>query len=296
MIQSIKKKIVSFRNHLIYKKYVALSKSNAAIFRTNTAADFVVSIASYPKRSHLLPAVFEALNEQTTVPQKWILVLSEEEWTNLILPPFLEKLVNRGIEIIWVKNNTYAVKKLVPVIQKYPDLAVVTLDDDIIYDSNLLKNLTTNPRATEGNIVGHVGKTIHRKGNELNMMFREKVKTNSKTNPNQVFLIGWGGIFYPPNSLSKKVLDSEAIQKIVPGRGSDIWFWAAALAAETKQYAIEPYLNQKLGIPIASNMQTKPKDTPGKVNMEQRFQKTIDFFEIRDKLINSLPDRNQQHS
>jgi hypothetical protein len=56
-----------------------LVKANKTPFRVNPEANFVVTIASYPKRAHLLPAVYEALNNQTTVPQKWLLVLSEEE-------------------------------------------------------------------------------------------------------------------------------------------------------------------------------------------------------------------------
>ncbi|MEZ7500367.1 glycosyltransferase [Flavobacterium sp. Arc3] len=257
----------------------------------NPQATFVVSIASYPKRSHLLPAVYEALNKQKTVPKKWILVLSEEEWPDLTLPNYLNKLVKRGLEIIWVRNNTYAVKKLVPVLIKYPDLGAITLDDDIIYGSNLIENLVTNTYAKKGNIVGHVGKTLIKKNNELNMMFRDTVSTNINTNTNQVFLIGWGGIYYPNNSLSPKVKDADAIKKIVPGRGSDIWFWAAALAQNTKQYCIAPHSAGILGIPIPTTKSTKPKDTPAADLLERRFQMSIDFFEIREKLLANLPNK-----
>ncbi|WP_016990260.1 hypothetical protein [Flavobacterium sp. ACAM 123] len=225
-----------------------------------------------------MPAVFEALNKQTVVPKKWILVLSEEEWPNLVLSSFLEKLVKRGLEIVWVKNNTYAVKKLVPIIEKYPELAVITLDDDIIYEQNLIGNLVKNVNATEGCVVGHVGKTMIQKNKKLQMLFRDNKITNSKTNSAQVFLIGWGGIYYPSNALSKKVIDKDAIQLIVPGRGSDIWFWAAAIANNTNQYCIEAHNNKNLGIPIPSTNSTKPKDTPPANQLEERFQMTIVFF------------------
>ncbi|AWG23697.1 glycosyltransferase [Flavobacterium faecale] len=238
-----------------------------------------------------MPAVYEALNQQTTVPKKWNLVLSEEEWPKLILPKFLKKLEQRGLEIIWVKSNTYAVKKLVPVLIKYPDLGIITLDDDIIYESNLIGNLVNNTYAKKGNIVGHVGKTLIKKNNELNMMFRDTAPTNINTSTNQVFLIGWGGIYYPNNSLSPKVKDADAIKKIVPGRGSDIWFWAAALAQNTKQYCITPHSAKNLGIPIPTNDNTKPKDTPASDLLERRFQMAIDYFEIREKLLTNLPNR-----
>jgi hypothetical protein len=291
MFTNLKSRLVLLRNYLVFKKFDCFSKINQSKFRKNSKADFVVSIASYPKRSHLLPAVFEALNKQTTVPNKWILVLSEEEWPNFILPKFLEKLEKRGLEIIWVRNNTYAVKKLVPVLEKYPDLGIITLDDDIIYDPNIIGNLTTNNYAKNGNIVGHVGKTMIKKNNELNMMLRDDKQTGIKTNPNQIFLIGCGGIYYPVNSLSPKVKNAEAIKKIVPGRGSDIWFWAAALSQNTNQYCIEPFNNKKFGIPIPTTKNTSPKDTPSNNLLEDRFQMAIDFFGIREKLLATLPNQ-----
>ena len=263
MIKRIIKKIVTLRNFLVYKKFDFLSKIRSSSLRINPDAKFVVSIASYPKRAHLLPAVFEALNQQTELPKKWILVLSDEEWPESKLPFYLEKLIKSGLEIIWVNNNTFAVKKLVPVIEKYPELGVITLDDDIIYDSYLVSNLINHKHAKTGNIVGHVGKALYRKNNQLNMFFREKDPANLNTNPNQVFLIGVGGIFYPPKSLSSKVTDSKAIHEIVPGRGSDIWFWAAAISNNTKQYCIPSFQNKKIGIPINKNNATQPRDMPG---------------------------------
>ena len=133
MMKQLIKKLVELRNLFIYKKWDFLAKINQTKLNTDPQADFVVSIATYPKRAHLLPAVLEALNQQTQLPQKWIVVLTEEEWPELQLPKYLNKLIHRGLEIVWVKNNSFAVKKLLPVMQKYPDLGVITLDDDIIY-------------------------------------------------------------------------------------------------------------------------------------------------------------------
>lgn len=290
MIKSIKQNLVILRNYLLYKKFDILSKVNQTKLAVNPNADFVVSIASYPKRSHLLPAVYEALNEQTKKPKKWILVLSEEEWPQFDLPTYLVKLVNRGLEIIWVKNNTYAVKKLVPVIEKYPNQGIVTLDDDIIYSKHLLAGLLEKKSKENTAIVGYVGKSLLKRNEELNMYFREKQPADINTPSSQVYLIGWGGIYYPPHSLHKKVLDLNSIQSIVPGRGSDIWFWAAAIAQGTTQICLGMPENYNLGIPIPQNLNTEPKDQPKLDVLFNRFQMAIDFFEIRDKLLTNLPN------
>ncbi|WP_445718780.1 glycosyltransferase [Flavobacterium sp.] len=292
MFKELIKKIVVIRNFLIYKKWNFLSRLHQSPFRIDTNADFVVSIASYPKRAHLLPAVFEALNTQTVLPQKWILVLSVEEWPDLILPSYLNKLIKRGIEIIWVKNNNFAVKKLVPVIEKYPELGVITFDDELIYGKQVIEKLIVCSKKNKGAIVGHVGKQLIQKNGELKMNYRAKESANLNTPSGEVYYLGGSGTYYPAHSLDKRVLDNSAIQKIVPGRGSDIWFWAAAVANETQQICLGSKTDTSLYFAIPETNETKPKDTPNKDIMENRFQMSIDYFGIREKLLDTLPNQD----
>lgn len=291
MKNQVLQKLVYLKHLAIYKKWNFLAKVNQSKFKTNPETDFVVSIASYPKRAHLLPAVFEALNTQTTVPKKWLLVLSEEEWPDLKLPNYLIKLVKRGLEIVWVRNNSFAVKKLIPVLKKYPSLAIVTLDDDIIYHKSLIEGLFKKSLEDRKAIIGYVGKALLKKDEELEMYLREPTSANLSTPSEQVYLIGWGGIYYPPNSLVEKVLDMNEINRIVPGRGSDIWFWAAAVAKNTKQICLGLPTDYNLGVPIPTTNKTVPKDTPGTSAMVERFQMAIDYFGIRKKLIATLPNQ-----
>ena len=255
-------------------------------------AQFKVSIASYPKRDHLLPAVFQALSRQTVVPQKWVLVLSLEDYPNG-LPKHLNKLEKRGVEILWVEDNPYAVKKLIPMIEQYPQLGIVTLDDDIIYHPSLLSGLVSKVKEQEC-IVGYVGKAMIQKEGKLEMFFREPSPADLATKPEQVYLIGWGGIYYPPRSLDMRVIDMDAVHRIVPGRGSDIWFWAAALAKGTKQVCLGVPNNYNLGVPIPQNDDTKPKDQPGHDILLDRFQMVVNYFGIRKKLLEVLPEKERK--
>jgi len=286
----IKENISYLRKYFVYGKFKFLSMINSNVFPVDPDADFVVSIASYPKRSHFLPAVFEALCKQTVLPKKWILILSEEEWPDLILPKYIEKLVRRNVEVIWVKNNTYAVKKLLPVMEKYPDYGVITLDDDQIYHSEIIDNLVKNEYARKSCITGHIGMILYKKGQTLNMMYREKERASVKTPSHQVYFIGWGGVYYPANSLDRRACDLDAIKAIVPGRGSDIWFWAAALAKGTRQVCVRiPKKDISTTIPL--NTLTAPKEWLDNDQTEIRFQNAIDHFGIRQKLLEVLPDR-----
>ena len=283
-------KLVLFRNFFLYKKYDLLAKISKIKLPINENADFIVSIASYPKRDHLLAAVFQALTNQTTLPKKWILVLSVEDYTDG-LPDYLKKLENRGLEILWVENNPYAVKKLIPVVEKYPEFGVVTLDDDTVYGKNLLNIMINYSVKNPNSIIGFIGKCLVQCDGRLGMMLREKYPASLSTKSDQLYLIGIGGIFYPSNSLDKRFLNMEPVHTIVPGRGSDIWFWAAAVAKGTRQICLGTIHYKHLFIPIPENKQTKPMDTPGKEIMEDRFQRTVDYFGIREKLVKSLPNQ-----
>jgi len=291
-MQSALKKIVEFRNLIVFKWFDFLSFIRNKEIPENVNADFIVSIASYPKRDYLLPAVFENLARQTVKPKRFILVLSKEEYPNNLLPHYLQKILRKGIEVIWTEGNPYAVKKLIPVLQKYPDLDIITFDDENLYGKTVIEKLIMTRDSNPGCVIGHYGKTLHRNGNALNMMYRFPDKATLQTTPFQVYLIGNAGILYPSKSLDAKVLDLTAISQIVPGRGSDIWFWAAAIAKGTKQLCLGTPNDRKLFIPIPENKRTVPRDTPAAEVMEKRFQATIDYFGIREILLTQLPDRN----
>lgn len=70
MFKALIHKLVQLRNFAIYKKYDVLARFTNKPMPIDLDAKFVVSIASYPKRDSLLPAVFQALSRQTVVPKK----------------------------------------------------------------------------------------------------------------------------------------------------------------------------------------------------------------------------------
>lgn len=275
---------------MLFRLFDLKARFTSAKFPFDLTANFVISIASYPKRDHLLPAVFEALRLQTVKPQKAILVLSKEDYSDTHLPKHVQRLEKKGIEILWTKKNPYAVKKLVPVVEKYPEMDVITFDDENLYGSKVIEKLILARNANAGLVIGHYGKALHRIGNNLNMQFRFPEKASKETPSIQVYLIGNAGILYPADSLDHKVLNLDAISAIVPGRGSDIWFWAAAISKGTKQLCLGTPNDRKLYVPIPQNKKTAPKDTPGVEVLESRFQSAIDYFGIREKLVNELPD------
>jgi len=294
MLKYFIKKIIRLRNFLVYKKFSFQAYITQKPFPLDPKAEFVISIASYPQRIHFLPAVVQALTKQTLRPRHLYLILSEEEWHYKQVPNFIEKLVKRGVEILWTKGNPYAVKKLLPVIERHPDLGIITLDDEIIYGQRIVEELINKCITKKCLIVGHVGKVLYRKGNKISMMYRDKKPADLKTPSNQIYFLVGMGTLYLPGSIDHRALDLDAVKRIVPGRGSDIWFWAAAISANSKQICLGTPTTKDYYIPIPQNKKTIPKDQPGVEVMEMRFQRAVDYFGIREKLLLNLPDKEDE--
>ena len=284
----VKRNAVILRNYGIFKKYSFLASVAHREIPLDPNSKFVISVASYPGRIHFVPAVFESLAYQSILPKHAYLILAEEEWPSRELPKYIDQLVERGLQIVWTRNNPYSVKMLVPILDRNPDLGIVTLADDMIYSTTVLEGSVCAQNIAPGSIVGHIGHAIYRKGDQLSMKFREPGLANHQTPACQVYLKGCGA-FYPSKSLHPSVVDIDAINRIVPGRGSDIWFWAAAVAAGTNQVCLGRDL-KRLWIPIPQSKRSQPRDLPGGEVVEQRFQRAIDFFGIRERLLKTLPD------
>ena len=89
-------------------------------------------------------------------------------------------------------------------------------------------------------------------------------------------------------------MDMNAVHRIVPGRGSDIWFWAATHAQGTPQICLGVPESHRLGIPIPQSKVSSPKDQPGAKEMGKRFQMAIDYFGLRNKLFQLLPSKDEK--
>ena len=117
----------------------------------------IVSLTSWKDRINelTLPKVlFRLFRQETNIQYKVVMVLSEEEF------PLKEKelpkelvLFNKTIdnfEILWTYKNTKALKKLNPTIDKYPNLPIITLDDDMLIEKNIIdifyKEYLINPK------------------------------------------------------------------------------------------------------------------------------------------------------
>lgn len=111
-----------------------------------------ISLTSIFKNQHFLLNTLKTIVTQTLLPNKIYINLSEESYlldtgfkdkkiTNDNLLQFL-KQYNKLIEIKWVENHG-PYRKLLPILKDKwnEDCLIITIDDDILFDKNLVKNL-----------------------------------------------------------------------------------------------------------------------------------------------------------
>lgn len=128
--------------------------------------DCVVSLTTWKGRINdedTCRALFSLINQKTKYKYKVVLTLSKEEFPNQYddLPEIIKLMYNnKYIDIIWADDNYKAFKKLYPIIHMY-DCPILTTDDDIICQNNIVERFmdehkkTPNMVLSEGGIKSH---------------------------------------------------------------------------------------------------------------------------------------------
>ncbi len=100
-------------------------------------------MTTWSKRIGNVPIVIDSILKNSLKPDIIVLNLSEEEFPRkeLELPESITELVrNKTIEIIWTPGNLKAFKKFIPTLKKYPNDAILAIDDDFIYPSDFIES------------------------------------------------------------------------------------------------------------------------------------------------------------
>lgn len=189
----------------------------------------IVSLTSFPQRIDKVWMVIETIFRQTVKPDKIVLTLSELQFKDKKIPEKLLEQTQRGLEIIWTKDDIRSHKKYYYVMQKYPNAIIITVDDDILYEKNLIKTLLDYNQTYPDCIICNWGSI--KKGSDYkhwkNLLFQFKLPSYD------VLQIGVGGVLYPSNSLDKEVFKKEIFLEICP-LADDIWLNAMAIINDTK--------------------------------------------------------------
>lgn len=203
-----------------------------------------ISLTSIFKNQDILLQTLQSIMNQTRLPDKIFLYLSEESYlldtgfkdkniTNSNLLKFIDD--NSIIDINWVKN-TGPYRKLLPLLKEKweEDCIIITIDDDTIYDTKLIENLI-NDYNEQKCVIGYRGITpLFDKLENFDYLKTDKLQHLSLYN----FLTGKGGILYKPEFFykTKDLIFNDKIYLDKCHTTDDIWFYIVRLLNNVKGY------------------------------------------------------------
>ena len=209
----------------------------------------LISLTSYKGRFNFLPKVIKSLRRQSIIPNKIVLILTEKDFKSY-------NLKINGIDIITVKEDLRPHKKYYYTMIKYPEYAIVTVDDDIEYCKDTLKSLY-NSYIEHPNVVsgrrGHLMR--YKKNGELkNYTFWTKEQKSIKDASYDIFLTGVGGVLYPPDILNINEKSLKIIKETITNDDFALKYFEVIKGIEEKWVSN----NHLQGLRVMKNLVHKP--------------------------------------
>ena len=271
-------------NRLYYKykvdelnKCVTNSTKKGTIESKIAAKEVIVSMTTHSFRIHDVYLAIESIMQGTILPNRIILWLSDE-YQDCPLPITLQNQIRRGLEVRYCKDIR-AYTKLLPALREFPNSAIVTIDDDIIYPIDMLEHLVNAYNSSDDCICARWVRPIPKNLYErYTSMLNWHGVTHQVADSPLLFFEGFGGVLYPPNSLDDEVFN-ETVFLDTCRFADDIWFNAMSLKKGTKvRYANpRPGLLEYMVNPGVQSIGLK------NINMKGEIMNDVYFMAVYDK-------------
>lgn len=202
----------------------------------------VASLTTFPERITTVKETIKTLLLQTCKPDELVLWLATEQFPDgeKSLPKDLLDLKQFGLTIKWC-NDIKSYKKLIPALKEYPDDIIITFDDDIYYDKNVIELLYNSYLKYPDCISANRGNRLELLGDKIKVLKTAKlywIRYKDSTFRNTI--TGCGGVLYPPHCLSEEATNESKFMSIMPTQ-DDVWFWAMAVLNKTPVRMVASY-------------------------------------------------------
>lgn len=184
--------------------------------------EIVVSLTTFGRRIEDVYLPIESIMQGTVKPNRIVLWLSKDEFSDNDIPRLLRNQQKRGLQIEYYEDlRSYT--KIYPTLIQYPESVVVTIDDDAIYDFELLERLLNTHITNVGDICAcRIHRmTLNAKG-ELNSYLKWDWEVSDRKMSNLNFLTGVGGVLYPPHCFCPQFYQKDKFLSLCP-YADDVW-------------------------------------------------------------------------
>lgn len=236
LLKNIKRKVNKMDRDFKYNhaaKKITKKKLAYGLNKSRRDENVVVSLTSYGKRFDSVYLTIRSIFNQTYKADKVILYIASNDVARI--PSKLEDLKNYGLEIRSENTDLKPHNKYFYAIHDFPNALIVTIDDDMLYPSDLLENLVKMHQMYPKSVIAsRVHEILVDKNNEL-LPYRKwgwEIDAIPDDPSFKYLATGVGGVLYPPNSLAPELLNKDLIQMLAL-KADDLWLKAAELKANT---------------------------------------------------------------
>lgn len=283
---------IDFEEIELYEKIIKCKQQAKARKDYSYLPEVIVSMTTFPGR---IDTVYKALNSvfiQSFKPDRVILWLAEEQFPDKQLPQSLTDYIPLGLEIRWCKEDLRSHKKYYYVMQEYPKAIVITVDDDLIYDQQLVEALITSylhfPDAVsaarthlmkmddDGKIAPYM-----QWGNEFSGILGHPTM--------QLFATSGGGTLFPPDCMDKELFNMENIRLLAPN-ADDLWFKIMQVKKGTPVVLVKR--NEKLAYVPGSQAIGLRHDNMGNHGNDIQLAKLLEVYDNDGRLLKMIFEDN----
>jgi hypothetical protein len=267
------------------RTYFHLLFKTKKIINSNTEEPhLIVSLTSYGRRVRKCAqySIMSVLMQKDIIIDKILLTLDKDNWNQNNLPWAIKRLSQLGVEILYVEDvRSYT--KLLPALSLYPNSVIITIDDDIYYSNNLIKELYNAYKLNSQTIISTKAKVPKIVEGKLIPSYKDWVLAKDDDNCSNILSLGFGGILYPPNVLSSEVFNYAVFSKLAP-TADDLWFWVMSILAGTKHIVINNsqiiYYPADLIYQYFHKNSALAHDNIEKNKNDEQLQLLIDYYNI----------------
>lgn len=243
--------------------------------------DLIVSLTTFPARINKIWIVIECMLRQSHKPDKIILWLSKEQFKSVdSLPKRLLKLRERGLEIELCDGDLRSHKKYYYTLKQYPKSAFITVDDDFIYPTNLIKELLEEHQKHPKDLCFLRGHRITIRDNKVESYNKWTKEIKEKSKSPTVFFTSGGGTLFPAGSLHKEATNEEVFMEKCK-LADDVWLNAMSKLQGTQLNKISSDYAAQIPIIISRNISLSS------VNVDED-QNDVQINAVREHYINEL--------